>query len=392
VIDSTEINSYIAGDVHEIWRSVINRATDKILVITPYFNNVLKELIESKLQSTNFESKNIKVLTRFLSELAWGNKEQLSVGIELIEMGVELRQLNNIHAKLLIVDKIYLVLGSQNFTNNGRIAKEASVSVLDMSKNRSYYNFLTSIDLWWKEATPVKAELLRELSKKLEDLENSLNYLKEHRNNVSKIFDNFHKDCNKPNRIKIVDNETPINEMIEGKVKFDSKSRKIIEITSDCKLGEPLDRLNFYPMLIKPINRLVYARVAETRISFVIDRINRIIPLKIEGIPYLPKISFPENDFNINVNLVKEYDIRDELNFKFKFDGEYLIPEKLCDDNVLTNNLVNVIFQSFNCQKPFMKNCKASGNFFPFHFLSYQNLKFTVQTTTNDSKILVCNY
>jgi hypothetical protein len=180
--------------------------------------------------------------------------------------------------------------------------------------------------------------------------------------------------------------------MIEGKVKFDSKSRKIIEITSDCKLGESLDRLNFYPMLIKPINRLVYARVAETRISFVIDRINNKIPLEIEEIPYLTEISFSQDDFNININLVKEHNTRDKLNFKFKFDGDFLTSKSLCNDNILIDKLVNVIFESFNCQRPFMRNCKASGDFFPLHFSSYQNLKIAIQTTTNNSKLLVCTY
>ncbi len=244
MIDSTEVSSYIAGDVYEIWQSAIKRATDEILVVTPYFNNVLKDLLNSKLQSSSFESKNIKILTRFSSELAWGNKEQLSVGIELIEMGVELKQLNNVHAKLLIVDKIELVLGSQNFTNNGRAAKEASVSVWYMLENRNYDNFLKSIDIWWeKEATPVRVELLRELLKNLEDLENSPDPIKEYRINVNKIFDNFDKDCHKSHEIKIIDNKTSINEEIAGKVgevQFSSGFREIIEITSDCKLGESL--------------------------------------------------------------------------------------------------------------------------------------------------------
>lgn len=276
MIDSTEIDSYIAGDVYEIWQSSINCATDEILVVTPYFNNVLKELIESKLKSSNFERKNIKILTRFSSELAWGDKAQLSVGIELIEMGVELRQLNNIHAKLLIVDKIELVLGSQNFTNNGRQAREASVSAWYMLENRNYDNFLTSIDLWWEEATLVKAELLRELLEELEDLENSPDFLKD--------------------------------------------------------------------------------------------------------------------DFNINVNLVNEYNPRDNLNFKFRFDGEFLASESLCNENDSIENLANIIFQSFICKKPFLKACEAPGDFFPLHFSFYQNLKITVQTTTNNSKVLICTY
>jgi PLD-like domain len=396
VIDSTKIDSYIAGDVYDIWQSSINRATDEILVVTPYFNNVLKELIDSKLKSPNFERKNIKILTRFSSELAWGNKEQLLVGIELIEMGVELRQLNNIHAKLLIVDKTELALGSQNFTNNGRNAREASVSAWYMLENRNYDNFLTSIDLWWKEATPVKAELLRELFKKLEDLENSLDFLKEHRNNVNKIFDNFHKDCNKSNGIKIVDNKPSINEEIEGKVElvqFASGLRKIIEITSDCQSAESLERLNFYPMLIKPINRLVYARVGETRISFVTDTINGAnIPLKLEGVSYLPQVSFSEEDFNINVNLIKECGSSNNLSFKFKFDGEFLTAEDSCTENILMSRLENIIFQTFTCQKPFLKTCKAPGDFFPFHFSFYQHLKIAIKTTTNDCKLLVCTY
>ncbi len=146
-------------------------------------------------------------------------------------------------------------------------------------------------------------------------------------------------------------------------------------------------------MLIKPINRLVYARVAETRISFVTDRINRAnIPFNIAGISYLPQISFAADEFNVNINLVKECGDGNNLNFKFKFDGELLTSDKSGNKDILIEELENIIFQSFTCQNPFLKTCQAPGDFFPYHFSFYQNLKFTVQTTKNNSKVLICNY
>ena len=81
----------------------------------------------------------------------WEDKNQLSVALRLIEEGVQLRCLANIHAKLLIVDNTQLTLGSQNFTSNGRRAKEASVlagSELDSSR------FLDAINIWWEDSSP----------------------------------------------------------------------------------------------------------------------------------------------------------------------------------------------------------------------------------------------
>jgi PLD-like domain len=403
VIDSIK---YFAVNVYEEWQLAIGSAKDRILVVTPYFGDALKELIESKLNPpNNFEPKNIKILTRFSHELAWGSTDQISVGIELIRMGVELKQLDNVHAKLLIADRTRLVLGSQNFTENGKIAKEASISILynseDKNDNKNYDDFLKSIDDWWVKATPVNAESLVKLSERLKNLKNSqelLNQYNQYRDDVSEAFNIFH--CKEKenraeiinedriwegieNRIKVI-NDDPIWERIKGRIVID-KHRKNIEITSQHWIPENLSLYKFYPMFIKPINKLVYVRVCEKIISFTCSTVTRGLS-KINGIWYYIIVNFSDN--NINVNVKAEDYTKD---YYFQFDGKYLILKNPCAINEFDEEkLKNIIFKIY-APKDFIKNFESSGDLFPGKVSFYQNLAITVRTADN-LIFLECNY
>ena len=219
--NSTAESSYISGDIYSVWTSKIKKAESELLIVSPYFNKVLVNLIQSSL----LDKENIKILTRISSDTAWEDKNQLSAALKLVEMGVELRELPNLHAKLLIVDRSDLTLGSQNFTLNGRKAREASVSALSQLDNSK---FIDSIYLWWEEATPIPSNLLSDLLKNQSKLFKSIKDMKK---NADRVFDGFHHDCNREkDRIETDKREMEEREAIERQKILVINSQKMEKI------------------------------------------------------------------------------------------------------------------------------------------------------------------
>lgn len=101
-------------DCSNIWEDYIQEATDSIVVFTPYFDWLLVNLFSScelpysdiylvtQLDRIDSRSENITRINRI---------------VELVNMGVNVRILDRLHAKVLLVDDEHAFFGSQNFTN-----------------------------------------------------------------------------------------------------------------------------------------------------------------------------------------------------------------------------------------------------------------------------------
>jgi len=102
------------NDCSGLWEDYIQDATDSIVVFTPYFDWLLVSLFSScelpysdiylvtQLDRIDSRSENITRINRI---------------VELINLGVNVRILDRIHAKILVVDDEHAFFGSQNFTN-----------------------------------------------------------------------------------------------------------------------------------------------------------------------------------------------------------------------------------------------------------------------------------
>ena len=101
-------------DCSGLWETYIQEASDSILVFTPYFDWLLVRLFSecdvpysditlvTQLDRVDSRSENITRLDRI---------------VELWGLGVNIRILDRLHAKVLIVDDEHAFFGSQNFTN-----------------------------------------------------------------------------------------------------------------------------------------------------------------------------------------------------------------------------------------------------------------------------------
>ena len=113
-------------DCSSIWEEMVEEASDSIVVFTPYFDRILINLFaicdDANVQKT------------LVTELDWvatsaQDRKKLVYILHLIGEGVDVRVLNRLHAKILVVDNERAVFGSQNFTNYSTSSFEISTEL-----------------------------------------------------------------------------------------------------------------------------------------------------------------------------------------------------------------------------------------------------------------------
>ncbi len=101
-------------DCSSLWEDYIQDASDSIVVFTPYFDWLLVNLFSS----CELPYSDIYLVT----QLDWidsrsENITRINRIVELVNLGVNVRILDRLHAKVLVVDDEHAFFGSQNFTN-----------------------------------------------------------------------------------------------------------------------------------------------------------------------------------------------------------------------------------------------------------------------------------
>lgn len=137
-----------AEDIHRKWTAAVRAAQSSIVVYTPYFDRLLPRL----LSSARARGISITVVTDLSPTGGQNYGGQLRASKRLLELGISLKTLPRLHAKVLVVDEQRVVLGSQNFTTFARSSKEAStVPPVSVSAPR----FHETLDSWLDLAVEV---------------------------------------------------------------------------------------------------------------------------------------------------------------------------------------------------------------------------------------------
>ncbi len=113
------------NDCSDKWFQWVSEARESVVVFTPFFDQLLLDVIE--------ESALPKESITLVTQLDWtDNNLKMSKVVDfmrLIRMGVSVRILDRLHAKILIVDWDRALFGSQNFTKYSTQSIEISVEV-----------------------------------------------------------------------------------------------------------------------------------------------------------------------------------------------------------------------------------------------------------------------
>jgi hypothetical protein len=113
-------------DCSSLWEEYIQEAASNIVVFTPYFDWMLTNLFaEGEVPYTNIFL--VTQLDRIDDRSE--NLARLDRILDLINLGVNVRILDRLHAKVLIVDEEHAFFGSQNFTNYSTASIEITTQI-----------------------------------------------------------------------------------------------------------------------------------------------------------------------------------------------------------------------------------------------------------------------
>ena len=274
------------------WQEFASAAQHDVFVVSPYFDEVAEKVLNS---STGGAHR--RVLTNLCprddTSSSWAR--QIKAARSLIRSGVSVRTVPRLHAKLLLVDGEVVALGSQNFTTFGRSSKEASSSLSDKDKRS---RLKASVDGWWENGTDVDEELLDALESELGE---PARELETQARKVEKMFTSAmerHFDIREAELQRQRRQET--REALKGSaVRFpggpidcsirwpswEASQRSLL--VSDPRRNRltawpdgELRRLNEMPLLNTETGGLVFARLADTRLTYLRSR------LRLERMPW----------------------------------------------------------------------------------------------------------
>jgi hypothetical protein len=153
----------LASDVSRAWKSLVADAKENVRVYTPYFDFLLVRL----LTGADLPTSAICVVTD-LSPRS-GNQQyraQLLATRALLRIGVTVRSLGRLHAKVLLADDRVATIGSQNFTRYATESHETTVAGL---QHLGKGDFLSTLDAWLESAIPVSEEFVESLLTELDE-------------------------------------------------------------------------------------------------------------------------------------------------------------------------------------------------------------------------------
>lgn len=282
-------STYFARDVYHHWKKRISQSKSRITIFTPY----LDKLVVSLISHSCIEIEKITIVTDFNEESLMKLPGQLRALKKLLSMGVRVLISKRLHAKVLLTDEKFITVGSQNFTSYARRSRECSVvSPKDFSESI----FLKTLVQWRIEAVPIDEgciDLLigktRKMFKELErEIENARDFLEktvesyELQKKISLINQLESLELKSKTKIangvafaerkRVGGNSTPYETLRAG-YRFDLTKWKTLK--SDGNPEEyALRRLYMYPVMFADTNRMGFARIGATQISYVRNQVD----------------------------------------------------------------------------------------------------------------------
>ncbi len=320
-------DSFLASSVASLWGARVRSAKQSIAVYTPYFDHFLVRL----LQEAAIPPSQITVVTD-LSPRS-GNREygpQLRAALDLARWGVDLRSLDRLHAKVLVVDRSRVTVGSQNFTSYARRSRETTVVP---RANLAGSDFLATLKEWEHVSVRIEPGFLEKLIGDLapiiekaegiaDELDAAFDRLRDGEQVVREARERAASTQPRGAQLRVAHEVVPARvEWLEyagySTLMADRRSRLDEWTLSDTGATVTLDKLRMYPLISRPSGRLAYARVAKTRITYLRFGLDRSAdPVEIGGVNYKADITLRDGNMyrdraNVYIALVPEPDLED---------------------------------------------------------------------------------
>lgn len=106
----------IFDNISENLKTLFSEAEKDIFIFSPW---IKKDALMDLTSSSNWKDLNIRVLTRSKEINFLDSSSDIEAYEELLDLGAEIRTLENLHAKIFVADNNKAILTSANFTNAG---------------------------------------------------------------------------------------------------------------------------------------------------------------------------------------------------------------------------------------------------------------------------------
>jgi hypothetical protein len=147
------------NDCSKLWSDFIYYAQESVVVLTPYFDDVLEELFDE----CHLEYSQITLVTQLdRQDSSPENLKRLSLILEMNNRGVNVLILNRLHAKILLVDDEKALFGSQNFTKYSIDSFEITTEFT--YDDDDFWEFIEELQDWIRLARPLSFKELSEAS------------------------------------------------------------------------------------------------------------------------------------------------------------------------------------------------------------------------------------
>jgi|GEM_PF-3255816 len=375
-----------AKDMVPEWRRVIRKAKESIVVVSPY----LDELVIELLRKSDLVPNCITVLTDVSPTSSARNyRKQLEALLKLIEAGFVVKSLARLHAKLLISDWEFVSFGSQNFTKYARKSMEVSASAPEMSES----TLLATVREWVNEGEVITIELL---NKVIEGIDDELERAEESDADLIKRVNAIRESFVPPKvaafrfwreglsaRVgEIIDNEEMLysSPTKSARVTYPSdKHYKSLmsdwsDLTQWWRLNEDeersvefinLEKLSMYPILFSDTGIIGFARLAASRITYIRGAVNWG-PMRIQNLTFDVSVNFPRNiDRSSNVNLI----------LKPNGNEAFAINLELIFDGVSLMHVGDNLDEKFSSEKPLSLTQQLLCDVYPDHIRVARNFR-----------------
>lgn len=319
-----------AEDVHRDWSRAVSAATSSVRVFTPYFDRLLPRLLDRAKR----RGLAVVVITDLSPTGGQDYPAQLRAAKRLLELGIRLKTLPRLHAKVLQVDRDIVGLGSQNFTTYARSSRETSSVPQGHSDE---LRFLAQLDRWADLAEVVDLAMLEALSARLvkpfralakQEAELRAQFdevlIAERRRREAMAIQARLRLAAAASSVTLADGPAI------GRVKWGENFRTfLVENQSDLTRWREdgkvtvLPRLKQIPVIREDTGQMAFCRLARTRISYVhwsVAWSRRKVTIGPQT--YAVTIEFPKTDF-AEANVVARFRLGDVplVDARFRFDG-----------------------------------------------------------------------
>ncbi|MRJ75461.1 hypothetical protein GEV29_02835 [Aeromicrobium sp. SMF47] len=349
-MDERPDRAFRAIDVYPTWKRLIDRAETSVRVFTPYFDHQLPRL----LGNTDLDVDSIAVITDLSPESGTRTyRKQLQATKLLLQQGIEVRTLARLHAKVLLTDERWAVVGSQNYTSYARKSKEVSVGpIADMAGSP----MLVTLSDWRAQSIPVSIEFIDSLLDKISaELAEVVRLQDDLQNDFDDVLGAWlaaqRREADRVRRSKQL--ERAIRHAAQSSAfrhaqqsafvrakpveRADGTEYMSLAVFKDADLTQwrnpssgnrvrtkQLERLSYHPMIVAHSGRMAFVRLAKRRISFFKSSVRFMQPRVVDGLPLWISLTMPERDtghHNLQVTLSERPGTSDAWVFELMFDG-----------------------------------------------------------------------